>query len=264
MEEKLVEVRGLCRSFRKQRHFWQREETFAAVRGADFSIYRGEILGLLGESGCGKSTIAKMLLGLIRPDGGEILYDGHPLQDLSEREFMPYRREIQMVFQNPFGCFDPRMKVRDLLAEPLRLWKTDGMRGDASEKIVKLCSECGLQPDCLDKYPGEFSGGQLQRLALVRALLPGPHLLVADEIVSALDVPIQNQILNLLLEMKEKYGLTVLFITHDLSVARRVADRVMVMKEGEILACGSCSEIMDHSENTYIRALSEASYRFRM
>ena len=235
-------------------------ETFTAVEDASFGILEGEILGLLGESGCGKSTIARMLLGLIHPTSGEIRYRGEEIGALHSREYHPYRREIQMVFQNPFGCLDPRMKVRNLLMEPLQVWKIGKNDTERMEKVKAMCAECGLSEASLDKRPGEFSGGQLQRIAIARTLLMEPRLLVADEIVSALDVAVQNQILQLLLDMRRRYSLTILFITHDLAVIRKMADRVMVMRQGRILQTGTCADVLDDPSDPYVRELKTAGF----
>lgn len=233
---------------------------FTAVDDASFSMYEGEILGLLGESGCGKSTMARMMLGLLHPSSGKIFYQGREIGALHSREYHPFRREIQMVFQNPFACLDPRMKVRNLLLEPLRVWKIGENDADRMKRVLQMCEECGLPEASLDKRPGEFSGGQLQRIAIARTLLMEPKLLVADEIVSALDVAVQNQILQLLLNMQRRYNLTILFITHDLAVIRKMADRVMVMRQGRILQIGDCGEVLDQPDDAYVRDLRTAGF----
>lgn len=176
-------------------------------------------------------------------------YDG------KEALFKRFRREIQMVFQNPFGCLDPRMKVRSLLMEPLKLWKIGSVDGERRDRVEAVCRECGLPLDSLDKHPGEFSGGQLQRIAIARALLMEPKLLVADEIVSALDVSVQNQILQLLLDMRSRYGLSLLFITHDLAVIEKISDRVLVMRHGKILQQGTVDEVLQNPVDPYVITL---------
>ena len=258
MNEKLVTFLHVTKRFSAasgRRNGW-----FTAVDDVSFDLYEGEILGLLGESGCGKSTLARMLLGLIPPTSGEIFYRGRVVSGLSERAFQPLRRELQMVFQNPFGCLDPRMKVGRLLMEPLKLWRIGSSDAERRQRIDKVLSECELPADCLDKRPGEFSGGQLQRIAIARALLIEPRVLVADEIVSALDVSVQSQILQLLLDLRKRYGLSILFITHDLAVMERMADRVMVMRSGRLRQIDTCDAVMRSDSDDYVRALKASGY----
>lgn len=234
---------------------------FAAVDDLSFDVYDGEILGLLGESGCGKSTTAKMIMHLLPPTSGTICYYGVPLQDLPEREFWRYRRDIQMIFQNPFAALDPQMTIESALMEPLATWHIGTTPDERQDMIREMLDDCGLPANTLQKKPAAFSGGQLQRINIARALLIRPKFLIADEIVSALDVPIQNQILMLLLRMKEQMGLTVLFITHDLAVIRKLSDRVMVMKGGRKLAIGEADTILDEPD-PYIQALKKAVFPF--
>lgn len=261
--ESILQVCHLTKEFEKNTHFWQKNEYFTAVRDVSFSMEKGEILGLLGESGCGKSTLSKMITGLTRPTSGKILYKGMELQNLMPAAYKPYRREIQMVFQNPFGSLDPRMKIGEQFLEPLKIWQIGKEKADRMEMIKEMCEECGLTEECFEKRPGEFSGGQLQRIAIVRALLLHPGFLIADEIVSALDVPVQNQILELLLKMRSKYGLTLLFITHDIAVMRKVADRLIVMKEGRFLGEGTYEQLLAEQEESYIKELIQASFLFK-
>ena len=206
--------------------------SFTAVDRVSFEMYRGEMLGLLGESGCGKSTLAGMIMHLIKPTEGKIFLNGVEIQDLKESVFRNKRHQIQMVYQK-------------------------------LDKIRAILNECELQENCLHKYPKEFSGGQLQRLAIARALLVEPEVLVADEIISALDVSVQNQVLSLLMRMKESHGLSILFITHDLSVAKMVSDRVMVMQSGHIKGIGMPAEVFSDSSDPYIRELEAAIFTFK-
>lgn len=260
----IIEVEGITKVFPGARTgLLSRASGITAVKDVSFGLRRGEVLGLLGESGCGKSTLAKILMHLLPPTSGRVLLDGTEIQDLPETAFRKYRKKIQMVYQNPFDCLDPSMRVQRLLEEPLRLWYPDIEPAEREGKILRILEECGLAENSLGKYPGEFSGGQLQRIAIARALLVEPEVLIADEIISALDVSIQNQILRLLEEMKTRHHLSVLFITHDLSVARRMSDRVMVMQEGEIKGIGTPEEVFSESADPYIRALSNAVFTFR-
>lgn len=262
MKETLIEIQHLTRHFQESTTFWQGKKYLTAVDDVSFSIHTGEILGLLGTSGCGKSTIARMLSGLLRPDSGKIWYQGREMQNLSALEFRPYRREIQIIFQNPFDCLDPGLSIEKQLLEPMKLWQIGKNRTDRLSQIYSLCEECRISKSSLQKKPSEFSGGQLQRIAIMRALLLKPRFLIADEIVSALDVSVQNQILELLLEMKEHFHLTLLFITHDLTVMCKVTDRMIVMKDGKLTDTGTFQELASQSENSYFQDLLHASYLF--
>lgn len=269
----LGETKKLYKKRRKENVLLAQEEEVLRIEKVDkyfsnkkilntvsFQLYQGEILGVLGVSGCGKSTLAKMILGLLSPDSGEIYYREKRIDHLTDRGYRPFRKEIQMVFQNPFDCLDPGKKILDLLMEPLKIWESKRSIRDKRNMVKQVCKDCGLTERCLDRYPGEFSGGQLQRIALARALVMSPDVLVADEIVSALDVSVQNQILQMLRRLKRKYGLSVLFITHDLAVMRAVADRVMVVENGEIVQIGEAEYILEQSRNELVRNLREAAF----
>lgn len=244
------------------KQFASNDTSHPAVIDANFKIYPGEMLGLLGESGCGKSTTAKMLLGLLKPSSGTITYQQQVINHLSARKLRPLRRQLQLIPQNPFTSLDPALKVEQTLLEPLRIWHIGKNQQERLALITETLTACGLDPTCLTKYPQEFSGGQLQRLAIARALLVKPQFIVADEIVSALDVAVQSQILTLLLELKQSYGLTLLFITHDLRVMQQIADRVLVMRAGKIIQTGNVKEILRHPKNEYVRELFDAAYTF--
>ncbi|MBR0399036.1 MAG: ABC transporter ATP-binding protein [Eubacterium sp.] len=261
-QEELLRVENVTKTFPKMAGGF-RKSTFTAAEKISFSVHKGEIIGLLGESGCGKSTLAKVITGLIPPTSGNVFFRDTIISGLDSHAYRPFRRSVQMIFQNPFDSLDPRMKVRNILLEPLRLWKIGKTKEEREKTILQMCRDCGLSEASLEKYPTEFSGGQLQRIAIARALLVRPEFLIADEIVSALDVSVQNQILELLLQMKEKYGLTILFITHDLAVIRRISDRVMVMQGGHLLACGRTEEVLDQPEQPYIRSLTDAAFFLR-
>ena len=241
---------------------FQKTSFLTAVNQVGFSMYRGELLGLLGESGCGKSTLAGMLMHLLKPTSGKIYLKGQEIQEMSEAEFRKKRKQIQMIYQNPFDSLDPTMRIGRLLEEPMRIWMPELTQDMRTERIRKMLTDCGLPEDCVIKYPGEFSGGQLQRISIARALLIEPEILIADEIISALDVSIQNQILQLLIQMKEKYQLSILFITHDLSVAKKMSDRVMVMREGKIREIGAPEKVFAESTDPYVRELESAVFTF--
>ncbi len=259
----LLEVSHVTKTFRRMNQKTAKAD-FAAVKDVSFSLMENEILGLIGESGCGKSTLARMILGLLTPDNGTVTYNGKLISTLSERKFRPLRKEIQMIFQNPFGSLDPRIRAERLLIEPLNIWNIGNSQAERKNMIREICEECNLPPDVLGKYPGELSGGQLQRIAIARALLVKPKLLIADEIVSALDVSVQNEILRLLAEMKKKHGLTMLFITHDLAVVRKISDRVIVMHEGKLLQTGTPTDIMQRPEHAYVRELMQAFFPLQL
>ena len=259
----IIETVDLTKRFRalgKDRFNSARDKI--AVDHVSFTLFAGEILGLLGESGCGKTTLARMLMHLICPSGGRILFNGIEIQSMRESVFRKNRRFIQMVYQNPFDCLDPVRNIKSQLEEPLKIWKPTLDAKGRLEKITRIVHDCGLPESCLTKRPGEFSGGQFQRISIARALLAEPRVLIADEIISALDVPIQNQILQLLMKMKKEHNLSIIFITHDLSVARKVSDRVMIMQSGRIREIGKPETVFSQSEDPNINALASAVFTF--
>ncbi len=260
MPEPILQADRLVKHFSRTGDDSRSAPTFRAVDGVSFDVREGEILGVLGESGCGKSTVARLLMKLISADEGVIRYRGREILSMKEREFRPFRREMQMIFQNPFDSLDPSMKIRRLLDEPLRIWKIEPDKKRRENRICAMLEECGLPEESLDKYPGQFSGGQLQRVCIARALLLEPKFLIADEIVSALDVSIQAQILDLLFEMRRRHGLTVLFISHDIAVIRKISDRVMVMQSGRITEIGDSEKVFRESRDPFIRDLIEAVF----
>jgi oligopeptide transport system ATP-binding protein len=256
----LLEVKGL------RKHFPVTEGVLArrmvgevkAVDGIDFTLRRGETLGLVGESGCGKTTTGRCILLLERPTAGEIIYDGVDLAALTQRELRALRRRIQVIFQDPYSSLNPRMKVGQIIAEPM---KVHGVEADAKRRtarVAELLATCGLDPKFADRYPHEMSGGQRQRVGIARALALEPEFIICDEAVSALDVSIQAQIVNLLEHLRERFGLTYLFIAHDLSVVRHLCHRVAVMYLGRIVELADCDELFDHALHPYTRALLDA------
>jgi ABC-type glutathione transport system ATPase component len=226
-----------------------------AVRGVSFEIAPGEALGLVGESGSGKTTVGRAILRLVPASGGRVLYRGVDLFGLSRREVKAFRREAQIVFQDPGGALDPRMRVGDSVAEPLVVHGVCRTRAERRARAAALVERCGLEATCLDRFPHEFSGGQRQRLVIARALTLGPRLLVCDEPTSALDVSVQARILNLLSDLRRDLGLAMLFISHDLAVVRHVCDRVAIMRAGEIVESGSSERIVRAPETAYAREL---------
>jgi oligopeptide transport system ATP-binding protein len=256
----LLEVRGL------QMHFPITEGVLIgrkvgevkAVDGIDFAIRRGETLGLVGESGCGKTTTGRCILRLERPTAGEIRYDGVDIAKLGRRDLVSLRRRIQVIFQDPYSSLNPRMKVGAILDEPMRVHGVGGDAGRRLARVHELLSVCGLNPAFADRYPHEMSGGQRQRVGIARALALEPEFIVCDEAVSALDVSIQAQVVNLLEDLRARFGLTYLFIAHDLSVVRHICQRVAVMYLGRIVELAECDELFDNPLHPYTRALLSA------
>lgn len=235
-----------------------RKSELTAVAGIDLSISRGETVGLVGESGCGKSTTGRAILQLTRPSGGSVSFDGQELTTMSKHDLRVARRRMQMVFQDPYSSLNPRMSVGDLIGEPLRVHKL--AKGDAvRQKVLATMDTVGLKPDWIERYPHEFSGGQRQRIGIARALIMEPDFIVADEPVSALDVSVQAQTINLLDSLQREFGLTYLFIAHDLAVVRHLSTRVAVMYLGRIVEVGDRDDVYDNPRHPYTQALMSAA-----
>ncbi|MFH2128885.1 MAG: oligopeptide/dipeptide ABC transporter ATP-binding protein [bacterium] len=236
-----------------------REKTIVkALNGVSISIKPGETLGVVGESGCGKSTLARVILGLYRPNSGEILYRNSRIDSLSHREMLPFRAKMQMIFQDPYASLNPRMTVARTLEEPIRFHKPSIAAREVQQKVADVMDQVGVDPTWSSRYPHEFSGGQRQRISIARALMVDPEFIVADEPVSALDVSIQAQILNLLMEAQQKRGLTYMLITHDLSVVQYFATRVAVLYLGTVCEEAETAELFKSPRHPYTRALLAA------
>ena len=255
----LIDVRDLQMYFpvTKGVIFQSRVGEVKAVDGVSFQIMRGETLGLVGESGCGKTTIGRCILQVIKPTGGEVRFRSQDLTQLSGKAIRPLRRELQVIFQDPYGSLNPRMTVGSIVEEPLVIHKT-GDRNERKSTVRELFEVVGLNPSMMDRYPHEFSGGQRQRIGIARALAVNPSFIVCDEPVSALDVSIQAQVINLLRSLQERFDLTYLFISHDLSVVRHISDRVAVMYLGKIVEITGRDALYRDPKHPYTRALLSA------
>jgi len=233
-------------------------DTIKAVDGIDLSIEEGEILGLVGESGCGKSTLSRTIMQLIPATSGSVILKDEDLSALTRNEIRKRRLDFQMIFQDPYASLNPRMTINSTLAEAIKQRHKSLKGTELDRKIAELMERVGLDPRFKQKYPHEFSGGQRQRIAIARALAPEPKLIIADEPVSALDVSIQSQILNLLLKLRHELNLTMIFISHDLSVVRYISDNIAVMHHGKIVEYGSAEDVFNKAQHPYTQKLIEA------
>ena len=250
---------GLLDQLRFSKGKISRERTVVkAINDVSFTIHRGETLSVVGESGCGKSTLARTTLGLYPPESGEIYYKGDRIDNLTSQQMLPYRAKMQMIFQDPYASLNPRMNVKRTLEEPVLFHNRSISNDEVQKKVADVMEQVGVDPKWVDRYPHEFSGGQRQRISIARALMVDPEFVVADEPVSALDVSIQAQILNLLMEAQEKRGLTYLFISHDLSVVKHISTRVAVMYLGAFCELATVRELFESPKHPYTQALLSA------
>jgi oligopeptide transport system ATP-binding protein len=256
----LLEVRDLVKHYPITRGvvFRRRIGTVHAVDGVTFGVGPGETVGLVGESGCGKSTVARLLLGLERATAGAALFEGEDITGMSRSRLRALRRDVQIVFQDPYSSLNPRMTVGDIVGEPFVIHPDAVPRAGRRRRVQELLEVVGLDPDHLSRYPHQFSGGQRQRIGIARALALRPKLIVCDEPVSALDVSVQAQVVNLLAGLQREFGLAYLFIAHDLSVVRHIADRVAVMYLGRIVELGEATDVYSHPAHPYTQALLSA------
>ena len=255
MQENILQVRDLKVYFPIRKGIFARTCGYVkAVDGVSFDLRRGETLGVVGESGCGKSTTSRAILGLNRPCGGSILVDGEDIAHLSRDRELAYRRKVQVVFQDPNASLNPRHTIREILTEGI-VYHNLATPDQAKSRAEELLAEVGMDGDVLERYPHEFSGGQRQRICIARAIALRPQLLICDEAVSALDLTIRAQVLDLLSRLKKKLSLSMLFITHDLGVVQHIADRIIVMNKGKIVESGSCAEVLKHPREEYTKYL---------
>ena len=256
----MLEIRNITRDYHVPTGFMKPEKVVHAVKGVSFKLDAGKTLAIVGESGCGKSTLARILTFIDPPTSGELLIDGKAVDTRPGHLTAEMRQKVQIVFQNPYGSLNPRQKIGDVLGEPL-LINTKMSSAERRERATEMLVKVGLGPEHYNRYPHMFSGGQRQRIAIARALMLNPKLLVLDEPVSALDLSVQAQVLNLLSDLQEEFGLTYVFISHDLSVVRYIADEVMVMYYGEAVEYGTREEVFADPKHAYTRTLFAATPR---
>src|SRR5215470_1631135 len=255
----LIEVRDLKVHFRvKTGALISREVVLKAVDGVSFTLAPGETLGVVGESGCGKSTLGRAVLQLIPPTAGEVVWLGQPIQGLSTAGMRPLRRDMQIVFQDPLAALDPRMTVREIIGEPLDTFLPTITKAERKARVQEMMAKVGLSPHMLNRYPHEFSGGQCQRIGIARAMILNPKLIVCDEPVSALDVSIQAQIVNLLMRLQRELGISLILISHDLSVVRHICHRILVLYLGRMMEIASRDELYAGPRHPYTQALISA------
>ncbi|MEE3661524.1 murein tripeptide/oligopeptide ABC transporter ATP binding protein OppF [Brenneria sp. g21c3] len=238
--------------------FWQPPKMLKAVDGVTLRLYEGETLGVVGESGCGKSTLARAIIGLVKATGGSITWLGRDLLGMNEAEWRKARGDIQMIFQDPLASLNPRMTIGEIIAEPLKTYYPRLSRQEVKEKVKAMMLKVGLLPNLINRYPHEFSGGQCQRIGIARALILEPKLIICDEPVSALDVSIQAQVVNLLRQLQHEMRLSLIFIAHDLSVVKHISDRVLVMYLGHAVELGTYDQVYRNPQHPYTRALMSA------
>ena len=256
MAKPLIEVRNLKMYFPVGGSFFGKRKLLKAVDDVSFDIHAGETFGLVGESGCGKTTLGRTLVRLYQPTAGQILFNGADIAPLDERDVLPYRKRMQMIFQDPYASLNPRMTVSSIIGEPMRL---QGASADEIDERVRfLIEQVGLKKDHLNRYPHEFSGGQRQRIGIARSLAMNPEFIVCDEPVSALDVSIQAQVINMLEELQQELGITYLFVSHDLSMVRHISHRVGVMYLGHLVELATVEELYSNMKHPYTQALMSA------
>ena len=253
----LLETKDLQKHFPIKDFFGRKKQAVKAVDGITFQIRKGETFGLVGESGCGKSTLGRTLIRMYEPTGGQIIFDGEDITKLKGAKLQPYHKRMQIIFQDPYSALDPHHNVEEIIREPMSLY-TNASKSDIDEQIVELLKKVGMKADDMYKYAYEFSGGQRQRIGIARALAVKPEFLLCDEPISALDVSIQAQVVNMLEDLQEELGLTYLFVAHDLSMVRHISTRIGVMYLGKIVEIAESDELYDHPMHPYTEALLSA------
>ncbi|PRD57744.1 ABC transporter ATP-binding protein [Phyllobacterium myrsinacearum] len=258
MSEIVLEGRNIVRDYHVSGGLFGKPKTVRAVKGVSFTLEKGKTLAIVGESGCGKSTLGRILTLIDPQSEGELLIDGKPINIARDRVTPEMRRKVQIIFQNPYGSLNPRQKIGEVLGEPLLL-NTNKSAAERRDLAMQMLVKVGLGPEHYNRYPHMFSGGQRQRIAIARALMMSPSLLVLDEPVSALDLSVQAQVLNLLADLQDEFNLTYVFISHDLSVVRYIADEVMVMYYGEVVEYGTRDEVFSNPQHSYTKTLFAAT-----
>ena len=258
MSEILLATKDICKTYvLAKKSLFNQGEAVHAVNGVSIQIQKGKTLGIVGESGCGKSTFARTITQLVPPTSGEVFYKGNEISHLKFSDLQELRKDIQMIFQDPYASIDPKKKILQILTEPLDIHKI-GTKEERKAKALKMLEQVGLQPEYGNRYAHEFSGGQCQRINIARALMLNPELVICDEPVSALDVSIQAQVINLLIDLQEEFNLTYLFISHDLNVVRYFCDDIAVMHQGQIVEMGPAEEVYNHPQHEYTKKLLAA------
>jgi len=257
VSEVVFEIKNLKKHYEINMGLFSKPKLVKALDGVSFNVKKGEILSIVGESGCGKSTTAKLILKIEEPTSGDILFEGADVTKLTGNELREYRKKVQIIFQDPYSSLNPRWKVGQIIGEPLKL-NTDMSNKEIKEKVLYLMEKVGMLPEWYERYPHQFSGGQRQRIGIARALALNPEVIVCDEPVSALDVSIQAQVLNLLLDLQKEFNLTYIFISHDLSVVEHISDRIVVMYFGEIAEYDTVNTIFDNPQHDYTKKLINA------
>ena len=258
MNDMLLSADGLTVSFKIDSGFLKKSRKLQAVRHVSFELKTGECIGIVGESGCGKSTLARAVLGFAPLEEGHLIWKGRDIAGYTEQQMAPLRQEIQIIFQNPLSSLNPRMTVGDIVMEPLDIFRPELSKKEKAQLAGEWFEKVGLNPDMMSRYPNEFSGGQAQRIAIARAMIGKPELLICDEAVAALDVSVKAQIINLLKKLQRETGISLIFISHDLATVRRVSDRILVMYLGSVMEVATASEIFSDPLHPYTQALISA------
>jgi ABC-type oligopeptide transport system ATPase subunit len=256
-KEKIFEIKDLYKTYKISRGLFKKPQIINAVNGVNFEVFRGETYSIVGESGCGKSTTAKILLNIEEPTSGKIFFKGQDISKFSKEQWQEYRKKVQIIFQDPYSSLNPRWTVGKIIAEPLKL-NTKMSKKEIESQVYDIMKKVGLEKIWYDRYPHQFSGGQRQRIGIARALVLKPEVIVCDEPVSALDVSIQAQVLNLLLDLQKEFNLTYVFISHDLSVVEHISDRIMVMYFGNIVELEDVEELFSNPKDDYTKKLLSA------